>query len=324
MNRREFLQSGTAMGLAVASGMAWAVDSISTGNNKEQKMQFVTFNDGNKMPILGYGVYQIPPEQTQKCVEDAISVGYRSIDTAQAYRNEQGVGNAVKTAIAGGVKRSDLFITTKIWVSNATESGVLRSFDASMKKLQLDYLDLLLLHQPYNDVYGAWRAMSKLKKEGRIKSIGVSNFYPDRIMDFALNNEIKPAINQIECNPFHQRKEDEKVLKELGIVLQSWASFAEGRNNMFSNPILQKIGDKYHKTIAQVILRWLIQRNIVVIPKTTKIARMKENISVFDFALSNEDMQTIAKMDTKTSLFLDFHHLDAQTVKRLNSWKLPD
>lgn len=324
MNRREFLQSTTAVGLAAASGMAWAVDSVSTSNNKEPKMQFITFNDGNKMPILGYGVYQIPPEQTQKCVEDAISVGYRSIDTAQAYRNEQGVGNAVQTAIKGGVKREDLFITTKIWVSNATESGVLRSFDASMKKLQLDYLDLLLLHQPFNDIYGAWRAMSKLKKEGRIKSIGVSNFYPDRIMDFALNNEIKPAINQIECNPFYQRQEDEKVLKELGIVLQSWASFGEGRNNMFSNPILQKIGEKYHKTVAQVILRWLIQRNIVVIPKTTKIARMKENISVFDFALSNEDMQTIAKMDTKTSLFLDFHHLDAQTVKRLNSWKLPD
>ena len=324
MNRREFLQSTTAMGLAAASGMAWAVDSVSTSNNKEPKMQFVTFNDGNKIPILGYGVYQISPEQTQQCVEDAISVGYRSIDTAQAYRNEQGVGNAVQTAIKGGVKREDLFITTKIWVSNATESGVLRSFDASMKKLQLDYLDLLLLHQPFNDIYGAWRAMSKLKKEGRIKSIGVSNFYPDRIMDFALNNEIKPAINQIECNPFYQRQEDEKVLKELGIVLQSWASFGEGRNNMFNNPILQKIGEKYHKTVAQVILRWLIQRNIVVIPKTTKIARMKENISVFDFALSNEDMQTIAKMDTKTSLFLDFHHLDAQTVKRLNSWKLPD
>ena len=324
MNRREFLQSVTAMSLLAASGLTWAAGKNSQPNSKEQKMQFVTFNDGNKMPILGYGVYQIPPEQTQQCVEDAISVGYRSIDTAQAYRNEQGVGNAVKTAIAGGVKRSDLFITTKIWVSNATESGVLRSFDASMKKLGLDYLDLLLLHQPYNDVYGAWRAMSKLKKEGRIKSIGVSNFYPDRIMDFALNNEIKPAINQIECNPFYQRQEDEKVLKELGIVLQSWASFGEGRNNMFSNPILQKIGEKYHKTVAQVILRWLIQRNIVVIPKTTKIARMKENISVFDFALSNEDMQTIAKMDTKTSLFLDFHHLDAQTVKRLNSWKLPD
>lgn len=324
MNRREFLQSVTAMSLLAASGLTWAAGKNSQPNSKEQKMQFVTFNDGNKMPILGYGVYQIPPEQTQQCVEDAISVGYRSIDTAQAYRNEQGVGNAVKTAIAGGVKRSDLFITTKIWVSNATESGVLRSFDASMKKLQLDYLDLLLLHQPFNDIYGAWRAMSKLKKEGRIKSIGVSNFYPDRIMDFALNNEIKPAINQIECNPFYQRQEDEKVLKELGIILQSWASFGEGRNNMFSNPILQKIGEKYHKTVAQVILRWLIQRNILVIPKTTKIARMKENISVFDFALSNEDMQTIAKMDTKTSLFLDFHHLDAQTVKRLNSWKLPD
>lgn len=324
MNRREFLQSGTAMGLIAAGGLTWAASKTFQPTNKEQKMQFVTFNDGNKMPILGYGVYQISPEQTQQCVEDAISVGYRSIDTAQAYRNEQGVGNAVQTAIKGGVKREDLFITTKIWASNATESGVLRSFDASMKKLQLDYLDLLLLHQPFNDIYGAWRAMSKLKKEGRIKSIGVSNFYPDRIMDFALNNEIKPAINQIECNPFYQRQEDEKVLKELGIVLQSWASFGEGRNNMFSNSILQKIGEKYHKTVAQVILRWLIQRNIVVIPKTTKIARMKENISVFDFALSNEDMQTIAKMDTKTSLFLDFHHLDAQTVKRLNSWKLPD
>ncbi|MBO4575699.1 MAG: aldo/keto reductase [Neisseriaceae bacterium] len=280
-------------------------------------MQFVTFNDGNKMPILGFGVYQIEPEKTQKCVEDAISVGYRSIDTAQAYRNEQGVGDAIK---ASGVKREEMFITTKIWVSNATEDGVMKSFDISMKKLGLDYLDLLLLHQPYNDIYGAWRAMSRLKKEGRIKSIGISNFMPDRVVDFAMNNEIKPAVNQIECNPFHQRYEDEKVLKEYGIVLESWASFAEGRNNLFSNPILQKIGDKYNKTIAQVVLRWLIQRNIVVIPKTVRIERMRENISVFDFALSNDDMKTIAAMNTDSTQF--FHHTDPDMVKRLNGWKL--
>ncbi|MDA3052248.1 aldo/keto reductase [Campylobacter sp. JMF_01 NE2] len=287
-------------------------------------MKFITLNDGNKMPILGYGVYQIPQNDTQRCVEDAISVGYRSIDTAQAYQNELGVGAAVNSAIKGGIKRDEFFITTKIWVSNATESGVLRSFEASMKKLNLDYLDLLLLHQPYNDIYGAWRAMSRLKNEGRIKSIGVSNFYPDRLVDFAINNEIKPALNQIELNPFHQRKFDREIAKKYGIAVQSWASFGEGRNDMFNNPILKKIGEKYGKSVAQTILRYLIQLDIIVIPKTTRKNRMIENFSVFDFELSTNDMQTIANMDEQKSLFSEVYHNDPATVERLNGWKLPD
>lgn len=287
-------------------------------------MKFLTLNDGNKMPILGYGVYQIPPEQTQKCVEDAIGVGYRSIDTAQAYFNENGVGNAVNSAIKGGIKRSEFFITTKIWVSNATESGVLRSFETSMKKLGLEYLDLLLIHQPFNDIYGAWRAMSRLKKEGRIRSIGVSNFYPDRIVDFAMNNEIKPAINQIECNPFNQRVLDYESAREFGITIESWASFGEGRNDIFNNQILKKIGENHGKSVAQVILRWLIQRNIVVIPKTTSIERMRENFSVFDFELSDDEIKTIAKMDEQRTLFGEFHHHSPKTAKMLNSWKIDD
>ena len=286
-------------------------------------MQFVTLNDGNKMPILGYGVFQIQPEQTQKCVEDAISVGYRSIDTAQSYRNEAGVGAAVNSAIKGGIPRSEFFVTSKIWVSNATESGVLKSFETTMQKLGLDYLDLLLLHQPLNDIYGAWRAMSRLKKEGRIRSIGVSNFYPDRIVDFAMNNEIKPAINQIECNPFYQRIIDCEVAKEYGVAVESWASFGEGRNDIFNNTILKKIGANHGKSVAQVILRWLIQRNIVVIPKTTSIERMRENFSVFDFELSDDEMKTIGKMDEKKTLFGEFfNNLDA--IKMMNSWKIDD
>ena len=287
-------------------------------------MKFIELNDGNKMPILGYGVYQIPPEQTQKCVEDAISVGYRSIDTAQAYFNEKGVGDALNSAIKGGTKRSEFFITTKIWVSNATESGVLRSFETSMKKLNLDYLDLLLLHQPFNDIYGAWRAMSRLKKEGQIRSIGVSNFYPDRIVDFAMNNEIVPALNQIECNPFHQRQIDCEIAKEYGVAVESWASFGEGRNDMFNNQILGSIGANHGKSVAQVILRWLIQRNIVVIPKTTSIERMRENFSVFDFELSDDEIKTIAKMDEQRTLFGEFHHQSPKTAKMLNSWKIDD
>ena len=287
-------------------------------------MKFLTLNDGNKMPILGYGVYQIPQNDTQRCVEDAISVGYRSIDTAQAYFNENGVGNAVNSAIKGGIKRSEFFITTKIWVSNTTESGVLRSFETSMKKLGLEYLDLLLIHQPFNDIYGAWRAMSRLKKEGRIRSIGVSNFYPDRIVDFAMNNEIKPAINQIECNPFNQRVLDCESAREFGITIESWASFGEGRNDIFNNQILKKIGENHGKSVAQVILRWLIQRNIVVIPKTTSIERMRENFSVFDFELSDDEIKTIAKMDEQRTLFGEFHHQSPKTAKMLNSWKIDD
>lgn len=320
MQRRDLLKNAAILATLANVGTLSKAENIT----KDNTMIYKTLNDGNKMPILGYGVYQIPQDITQKCVEDAISVGYRSIDTAQAYQNEKGVGDAVNSAIKGGIKREEFFITTKIWVSNATEAGVLRSFDVSMKKLGLDYLDLLLLHQPYNDIYGAWRAMSKLKNEGRIKSIGVSNFYPDRLVDFTMNNEIKPAINQIELNPFHQRKFDCEVANEYGVAIESWASFGEGRNDMFNNPILKEIGDKYNKSVAQTILRWLIQREIVVIPKTTKIARMKENINVFDFELSPDDMNKIAAMDTKTTLFSEVIHTDPNLVRQLNSWKVPE
>ena len=213
-------------------------------------MQYLTLNDGNKMPILGYGVYQVEPAEAQRCVEDAISVGYRLIDTAQAYQNEEGVGSAIKTAIADGVKREELFITTKLWISDAGEEKALKAFDASMKKLGLDYLDLYLIHQPYGDIYGSWRAMKRLKDEGRVRSIGVSNFDPGQIMDFAINNEIKPAINQIECNPFYQQLAAQANLKELGIAMQSWTPFGEGRKDMFGNAVLKTIAQKQGSSAA--------------------------------------------------------------------------
>ncbi|TQR33169.1 2,5-diketo-D-gluconic acid reductase [Campylobacter sp. MIT 99-7217] len=278
-------------------------------------MDFITLNNGVKMPILGYGTYQIKPEETQKCVEEAISVGYRLIDTAQAYFNEEGVGAAINSALKGGVKREELFITTKLWITHANEKEALKAFETSLKKLGLEYLDLYLIHQPFNDTYGAWRVMSRLYKEGRIKAIGVSNFYPDRFTDFALNQEIKPMINQIECSPFHAQFEAQNILKEYECVLQSWASFGEGRNDFFKNELLSKIGSKYGKTNAQVTLRWLIQRGIVVIPKTTRKERMKENFAVFDFALDDSDMKAIASLDNKQSLF--FNHQDPAMVKWL-------
>ena len=280
-------------------------------------MQYLTLNDGNKMPILGYGVYQVEPAEAQRCVEDAISVGYRLIDTAQAYQNEEGVGAAVKTALSGGVKREELFITTKLWISDAGEEKALKAFDASMKKLGLDYLDLYLIHQPYGDIYGSWRAMKRLKEEGRVRSIGVSNFNPGQIMDFAINNEIKPAINQIECNPFYQQLAAQANLKELGIAMQSWAPFGEGRKDMFGNAVLKTIAQKQGRSVAQVILRWLVQRGIVVIPKSVSKERMAENFNIFDFSLSEADMQTIAGLDDGTSLFFD--HGDPQIVKMLNN-----
>ena len=280
-------------------------------------MQYLTLNDGNKMPILGYGVYQVEPAEAQRCVEDAISVGYRLIDTAQAYQNEEGVGVAVKTALSGGVKREELFITTKLWISDAGEEKALKAFDASMKKLGLDYLDLYLIHQPYGDIYGSWRAMKRLKDEGRVRSIGVSNFNPGQIMDFAINNEIKPAINQIECNPFYQQLAAQANLKELGIAMQSWAPFGEGRKDMFGNAVLKMIAQKQGRSVAQVILRWLVQRGIVVIPKSVSKERMAENFNIFDFSLSEADMQTIAGLDDGKSLFFD--HGDPQIVKMLNN-----
>lgn len=297
-----------------------SLDSVNDTTNTQNLsqgaiMQNITLNNGVKMPILGYGVYQIPNEECQRCVEDALEVGYRSIDTAKAYFNEEAVGAAIQTAIKGGIKREELFITTKLWINDANEDKALKAFDASLNRLKLDYLDLYLIHQPFNDVYGAWRAMSRLYKEGRIRAIGVSNFYSDRITDFCLHNEIKPAINQIECNPFHAQFEAQEILKAQGVAMQSWAPFGEGRNNMFSNPLLGEIGKKYNKTIAQVILRWLIQREIVVIPKTTRKERMIENFNVFDFNLSSDDMSKIATLDDKNSLFFD--HRDPKMVEWL-------
>ena len=275
-------------------------------------MQTITLNNGVKMPILGYGVFQIQAKDTQRCVEDALEVGYRLIDTAAAYRNEEGVGAALK---ASGLKREELFITTKLWIDDTSESKATQAFEKSLKNLGLDYIDLYLIHQPYNDVYGAWRAMSKLYKEGRIKAIGVSNFYPDKITDFCLNNELIPALNQIECHPFFQKHEWQKVLREHNIAMQSWASFAEGQNDIFNNATLKSIGEKHNKSVAQVILRWLIQREIAVIPKTLSKDRMKENFNVFDFSLDSSDMAEITKLDENKSYFMN--HSDVEVVKNL-------
>lgn len=332
LGRRAFLKSSTKLSAlaGVASfggfglnvyGNEWVKDLKNTQfstkklNNQGDAMEFVILNNGVKMPILGYGVYQIDAKETQRCVEDAISVGYRSLDTAWAYFNEEGVGAAIKTAIAGGIKREELFVTTKLWIDHYPEEKALKACEESLRKLGLDYVDLMLLHQPFNDTYGAWRALSRFYKEGRFKAIGVSNFYPDRIADFCLNNEIKPALNQIECNPLHAQFDAQKVLQEYGVAMESWAPFGEGRNNMFSHPTLSEIGKKYNKSVAQVILRWQIERGIIVIPKTTRKERMIENINVFDFSLSEADMQTIASLDSKTSLF--FNHQDPKMVKFL-------
>ena len=277
-------------------------------------MQKVKLNNGIEMPILGFGVYQIEDQVLcEQCVYDAIEAGYRSIDTAAAYGNEEAVGRAIKRS---GVPREDLFITTKLWISDAGYDKAKKAFEASMKRLQLDYLDLYLIHQPFNDYYGAWRAMEELYKEGRIRSIGVSNFMPDRLVDLILHNEITPAVNQVETNPFYQQIEAEAFMQEKGVQVESWAPFAEGKNNMFQNETLASIAGKYGKSIAQVILRWLIQRNIVVIPKSIRKERIIENFNVFDFELTKEDMKKIAALDTNTSCF--FSHRDPKMVEWLS------
>lgn len=279
-------------------------------------METVKLNNGVEMPILGFGVYQVEPTETETVVSNALQVGYRSIDTAAAYMNEEAVGRAIKKS---GIPREELFITTKLWLSDAGEQKAEKAFEASMKKLGLDYLDLYLIHQPYNDVYGSWRAMEKLYKQGRIRAIGVSNFTPDRVMDFILNNEIAPAINQIETHPFCQQIETQQFLKENGVQIESWGPFAEGRNDLFKNDQLQVIGNKYGKSIAQVVLRWLVQRQVVVIPKSVRKERMAENLNIFDFKLTAEDMNVIQTLDTNTSAF--FSHRDPETVKMINSFK---
>lgn len=274
-------------------------------------MKNITLNNGVEMPILGYGVFQVPDyEECKKSVLTALEIGYRSIDTAQIYRNEKAVGDAIKES---GVPREELFITTKLWISDYGYDKAKRAFDDSLNKLQLDYLDLYLLHQPYSDVYGSWRALEELNKSGKTRAIGVSNFYPDRLVDLWSFNEVKPALNQIETNVFFQRTDDHKIMAELGVQHESWAPFAEGKADFFNNEVLTTIGKKYGKTVAQVTLRWMIQRNIVVIPKSVTPARMKQNFEVFDFELSDDDMTIIAALDTNTSHFFD--HRDPNMVK---------
>lgn len=274
-------------------------------------MQKVSLNNGVEMPILGLGVYQIPDyEECKKSVLSALETGYRHIDTAAGYRNEEAVGIAIKES---GLKREDVFVTTKLWAADTGYERTLKAFETSINKLQLDYLDLYLIHQPYGDVHGSWRAMEELYKAGKIKAIGVSNFHPDRVMDLIVNNNVVPAVNQIETHPFYQRIEDQTFLIENGVQIESWAPFAEGRNNLFQNELLTTIGKKYNKSVAQVTLRWLIQRGVVVIPKSVRKERIAENFNVFDFELNEEDINTIGMLDTKESLF--FSHRDPEIIK---------
>lgn len=279
-------------------------------------METVILNNGIQMPAVGFGVFQIPDEtQCVQTVCQAIETGYRLIDTAQSYGNEVAVGKAVRTS---GISRQELFITTKVWISNAGETQTYSSVLESLEKMQLDYLDLVLIHQPLNDYYGSYRALTKLYKQGKVRAIGVSNFYPDRLADLALFNEVTPAVNQIEINPFHQQIDAQKVNEKYHVQLQAWAPFAEGRNGMFTNPVLTEIGNRYGKSVGQVILRWLVQRGIVPLAKTVRKERMQENLNIFDFSLTAEEMQLIASMDRQESSFFD--HRQAASVEMLASF----
>lgn len=273
-------------------------------------MDYVTLNNGVKMPQLGYGVYQTPPEDTERCVLEAIEVGYRSIDTAQAYGNEEGVGNAIQKC---GLPREDLFITTKIWISNAGYEKAKASIAESLHKLQTDYIDLLLIHQPFGDYYGTYRAMEEAYRAGKVRAIGVSNFYPDRYLDLAHFAEIKPAVNQVETHVFQQQKIAKEYLEKNGTQIMSWGPFAEGKNDYFNNPVLKDVAAAHGKSAAQVALRFLLQSDVVLIPKSVHKERMEENFNVFDFALTDEEMARIEALDTGKSLF--FSHYDPQTVE---------
>jgi 2,5-diketo-D-gluconate reductase A len=281
-------------------------------------MQTVLLNNGVEMPILGFGVFQIPdPEECERSVYEALQTGYRLIDTAAAYGNEEAVGRAIQRS---GVPREELFITTKLWVQDAAYESARKAFERSIQRLQFDYLDLYLIHQPFGDVYGAWRTMEELYREGRIRAIGLSNFPPDRVMDMILHHQVAPAVNQIETHPFNQQIETQKFLQENGVQIESWGPFAEGKNNIFHNELLVSLAAKYQKTVAQIILRWLTQRGVVAIPKSVRKERIVENFNVFDVELSPEDMAAIAMLDMKTSSFFD--HRDPETVKRLSQARL--
>jgi len=277
-------------------------------------MEHVVLNNGVRMPLVGFGVFQVTDlAECQRGVEDALRVGYRLVDTAASYQNEEAVGKAIR---ASGVRREELFVTTKLWVDDSGYEKTKKAFDRSMRRLGLDVLDLFLIHQPYGDVYGSWRAMQELQREGRIRAIGVSNFHPDRLMDLIVHNEIVPAVNQIETHPFHQQIDAQQFMRENAVQHESWGPFAEGKNDIFRNELLRSIGAKHGKSIAQVIVRWLVQRGIVAIPKSVRKERMVENFDVFGFELSAEDMQAIVALDSKTSSFFD--HRDPAMVKRIS------
>ncbi|UDI77072.1 aldo/keto reductase [Staphylococcus taiwanensis] len=280
-------------------------------------METVKIDKDVEIPVLGFGVYQIPPEETKTAVENAIKVGYRHIDTAQAYLNETEVGEGIK---ASGIDREELFITTKVWIENVNYEDTLKSIERSLQRLDMDYIDLVLIHQPYNDVYGSWKALEELKESGKIRAIGVSNFGVDRVVDLGLHNKVAPQVNQIEINPFHQQEEHVTALQKENVVVEAWAPFAEGRNNLFQNEVLKEIGDKYNKSIAQVVLRWLIERGIVVLAKSVNPERMAQNIDVFDFKLTHEDKNKIATLEQSNSQF--FSHADPEMIKFLSSRKL--
>lgn len=279
-------------------------------------MRNITLNNGVEMPQIGYGVYQVSPAECERCVSDALKTGYRMIDTAQAYNNEEGVGTAVRKS---GIPRDELFLVSKVWISNYGYDKALASIDESLRKLGTDYIDLMLLHQPFCDRYGAYRALETAYRNGKLRAIGVSNFYPDHFIDLASNVEIVPAVNQVETHVFDQQTEAQQYMKEFGTHMMAWAPLAEGRNNFFSNPVLEKIGKKYGKSVAQVALRWLLQRDVIIIPKSTHIARMEQNLDILDFTLSETDMAEISLLDTRKSLFFDHHA--PEVVKMFMGWR---
>lgn len=276
----------------------------------------VTLSNGVEMPMIGYGVYQVDPAECERCVSDALRVGYRMIDTAQAYHNEEGVGDAIAKS---GIPREELFIVTKIWISNYGYEKAKASIDESLRRLRTDYIDLMLLHQPFCDRYGAYRALEDAYREGKVRAIGVSNFYPDHLIDLAANVEIAPMVNQVETHVFNQQIKAQKYMKESGTQIMSWGPLAEGRNNFFTNPVLEEIGHKYGKSVAQVALRWLVQCGVIIIPKSVHVERMKQNLDILDFKLYDEDMAAIATLDTGKSLFFDHH--DPEVVKMFMGWR---
>ena len=279
-------------------------------------MNKITLSNGVEMPQMGYGVYQVTPDECERCVMDAISVGYRMIDTAQAYHNEEAVGKAWKKS---GVSRDELFLVSKVWISNYGDGKTMKSIDESLRKLQTDHIDLMLLHQPFCDRYGAYRDLERAYKAGKLRAIGVSNFYPDHLIDLASNVEIAPMVNKVETHVFNQQREARKYMDEFGTRIMAWAPLAEGRNGLFTNPVLAQIGEKHGKTVAQVALRWLLQSGVIIIPKSTHKERMAENLNLFDFELDADDMQAIASLDTKHSLFFDHH--DGEVAKLFMGWR---